>query len=64
MERIVRKLGVVLKTSEYKENAMLVKLLTKDGIAEQGTHDELMKTSEIYQDIYSSQVGEGGVDNG
>ena len=32
MERIVRKLGVVLKTSEYKENAMLVKLLTKDGI--------------------------------
>ncbi len=39
-------------------------VLEKGEIAAVGTHDELMKTSEIYQDIYSSQVGEGGVDNG
>ena len=32
MERIVRKQGILLKTTEYKENAMLVKFLTKDGI--------------------------------
>jgi ATP-binding cassette subfamily B protein len=24
-----------------------------------GTHEELMQTSEIYQDIYRSQLGEG-----
>ncbi len=39
-------------------------VLEKGEVAAVGTHDELMKTSEIYQDIYSSQVGEGGVDNG
>ena len=39
-------------------------VLEKGEIAAVGTHDELMKTSEIYRDIYSSQVGEGGVDNG
>ncbi|MBQ7015031.1 MAG: ABC transporter ATP-binding protein [Clostridia bacterium] len=39
-------------------------VLEKGEIVAVGTHDELMKNSEIYQDIYSSQVGEGGVDNG
>ena len=28
------------------------------------SHEELLANNEIYQDIYSSQVGEGGVDNG
>lgn len=39
-------------------------VLDKGEVVAVGTHDELMKNSEIYQDIYSSQVGEGGVDNG
>jgi len=39
-------------------------VLEKGEVVAVGTHDELMKNSEIYQDIYSSQVGEGGVDNG
>jgi ATP-binding cassette subfamily B protein len=38
------------------------KILVLDGgkIAAQGTHLELMKTSPIYRDIYSSQLGNGG----
>jgi len=39
-------------------------VLDKGEIVAVGTHEELLKNSEIYQDIYSSQVGEGGVDNG
>jgi len=38
-------------------------VLDDDHIAARGTHDELMKTSEIYQEIYQSQQ-EGAIDNG
>jgi ATP-binding cassette subfamily B protein len=27
------------------------------------THDELLNTSDIYKDIYDSQVGQGGIEN-
>ena len=39
-------------------------VLDKGEVVAVGTHDDLLKNSPIYQDIYSSQVGEGGVDNG
>ena len=32
-------------------------------IAAEGTHDELMETSDIYREIYQSQQ-EGAIDNG
>lgn len=39
-------------------------VLDKGEVVAVGTHEDLLKNSPIYQDIYSSQVGEGGVDNG
>ena len=38
------------------------RILVLDGgrIAACGRHEELLQTSAIYQDIYSSQVGKGG----
>lgn len=37
-----------------------IAVLDKGKIAALGTHKELMKTSEIYRDIYNSQLKEGG----
>jgi len=39
-------------------------VLDKGEIVAVGTHEELIKNSDIYRDIYDSQVGQGGVDNG
>ena len=39
-------------------------LLDGASFAEVGTHDELMETSDIYRDIYRSQLKEGGDING
>ncbi len=39
-------------------------VLDQGGIAASGTHEELLKTSEIYRDIYHSQVREGEKENG
>jgi ATP-binding cassette subfamily B protein len=33
-------------------------------ISDSGTHEELLNRSEIYKDIYDSQIGEGGMENG
>ncbi len=38
-------------------------VLDKGEISAVGTHDELLKTSDIYKDIYDSQMGQGGADN-
>ena len=38
-------------------------VLADDHIAAEGTHDELMETSDIYREIYQSQQ-EGAIDNG
>ena len=38
-------------------------VLDDDHIAAEGTHDELMETSDIYREIYQSQQ-EGAIDNG
>ncbi len=39
-------------------------VLDKGRIAAEGTHQELMQTSPIYQEIYDSQLGSGGNHNG
>ncbi len=38
-------------------------VLDKGEIVAVGSHDELLKTSDIYKDIYDSQVGQGGIEN-
>lgn len=38
-------------------------VLEQGKISAVGTHEELLQTSEIYKDIYDSQVGLGGVEN-
>ena len=35
-------------------------MLENGKIADCGTHEELMKNSRIYQDIYTSQLKQGG----
>jgi ATP-binding cassette subfamily B protein len=37
-----------------------IAVLDQGKIAAMGTHEELLKSSEIYQDIYRSQMKEGG----
>ena len=39
-------------------------VLDRGRIAAEGTHDELMATSQIYQEIYHSQLGNGGPASG
>jgi ATP-binding cassette subfamily B protein len=41
-------------------NADKILVLDKGRIAAEGNHEELMETSPIYQEIYESQLGEGG----
>ena len=38
-------------------------VLNNGKIAAEGTHSELMKTSPLYQEIYNSQLGNGGLSN-
>lgn len=45
------------------KDADRIAVLDRGRISALGTHQELMKTSEIYQDIYNSQLKEGGSDN-
>ena len=42
-------------------NADLILVLDKGRIAARGTHEELLETSEIYADIYSSQLHDDAV---
>jgi ATP-binding cassette subfamily B protein len=39
-------------------------VLDRGKVAAEGTHDELMASSEIYQEIYRSQLGDGGMISG
>ena len=41
-------------------NANLILVLTENGIEEQGTHEELLLTDEIYREVYESQTQGGG----
>lgn len=38
-------------------------VLDKGEVAAVGTHEELLKNSDIYRDIYDSQIGQGGAEN-
>lgn len=42
------------------EDADLILVMKEGKLADQGTHDELMKTSEVYKEIYDSQT-KGGI---
>ncbi len=45
-------------------NADKIVVLDQGTIAAQGTHAELMDSSSIYREIYDSQLGDGGAQNG
>ncbi|MFB0537227.1 MAG: ABC transporter ATP-binding protein [Anaerolineae bacterium] len=45
-------------------NADQIVVLERGKVAAVGTHAELMRSSPIYQEIYKSQLGDGGVHNG
>jgi ATP-binding cassette subfamily B protein len=40
-------------------NADKIIVLDEGQVVAQGTHNELMKSSPVYQEIYASQLGEG-----
>jgi ATP-binding cassette subfamily B multidrug efflux pump len=42
-------------------NADKIVVLDQGRIVDEGTHAELMESSSIYQEIYQSQLGDGGV---
>ena len=44
------------------KNADLILVMDDGQIAQMGTHDQLMQTSEIYRDIYISQQEGGSID--
>jgi ATP-binding cassette subfamily B multidrug efflux pump len=45
-------------------NADKIVVLERGQVAAVGTHAELMRSSPIYQEIYKSQLGDGGLHNG
>jgi len=55
----VTKIIIAQRIASIKD-ADRIAVLDEGGISAIGTHAELMQTSEIYQDIYNSQLEEGG----
>ena len=52
---IAQRISTVLKADK-------ILVLDNGRIAAEGNHDELMETSPLYQEIYDSQLGDGGVE--
>ena len=52
---------VIAQRISTVRNADLILVLDKGRIAARGTHEELLETSEIYADIYSSQLHDDAV---
>ena len=42
------------------EQSGIKRVLTENGIEEEGTHEELLETNTIYRDVYDSQTNGGG----
>lgn len=57
--RNVTKIIIAQRIASVK-NADRIAVIDNGSIAACGTHEELMKTSEIYRDIYTSQLRQGG----
>ena len=43
--------------------ADLILVMDEGKVVDQGTHDELMKTSAIYQEVYNTQTKGGNLDD-
>jgi len=52
---VAQRISTVLKADK-------ILVLDNGRIAAEGNHDELMETSPLYQEIYDSQLGDGGVE--
>jgi len=52
---------VIAQRISTVRNADLILVLDKGRVAAQGTHAELLESSEIYADIYSSQLVDDAV---
>lgn len=61
--RDVTKIIIAQRIASVKD-ADRIAVLENGKIAALGTHEELLKNSPIYQDIYQSQLKEGGADDG
>ena len=44
--------------------ADIILVIREGDIVEKGTHEELLATNQIYQEVYYSQNRTGGADNG
>ena len=59
----VTKIIIAQRIASIKD-ADRIAVLENGKIAALGSHDELLSNSTIYQDIYQSQLKEGGADHG
>ena len=71
LERFIKEKGerprttfVIAQRISTVLNADKILVLDRGGIAAEGTHTELLASSEIYREIYDSQLGEGVLGNG
>jgi ATP-binding cassette, subfamily B, multidrug efflux pump len=71
LERFIKQKGdqprttfVIAQRISTVLNADKILVLDRGGIAAEGTHAELLASSDIYREIYDSQLGEGVLGNG
>jgi ATP-binding cassette, subfamily B, multidrug efflux pump len=71
LERFIKEKGehprttfVIAQRISTVLNADKILVLDRGGIAAEGTHAELLASSDIYREIYDSQLGEGVLGNG
>ena len=56
------KLIIAQRVSSVEE-ADLILVMDEGKVVDQGTHEELMKTSAIYQEVYNTQTKGGNLDD-
>ena len=71
LERFIKEKGdhprttfVIAQRISTVLNADKILVLDRGGVAAEGTHRELLASSDIYREIYDSQLGEGVLSNG